>query len=162
MIHLFIWIEKDYKELNLYQKDLYMVDYEWLNKRGVLWDQYHPFSKTNEVIGCAEHVSRKSDKVLHDHPKTILNILGEKHPKKLKFISCMRIDSEKGWDRMRTMAQMLKDANIDFEWDIYTNSPQQTVMKEFIFHKQRLLEMLNNYFGCSKSKFVDIKLKLQY
>ena len=49
----------------------------------------------------------------------------------------MRIDSEKGWDRMRTMAQMLKDANIDFEWDIYTNSPQQTAMKEFIFHKQK-------------------------
>lgn len=112
------------------------ADYEWLLNRGVLFDQYHPFSKTNEVIGCAEHVSRKSDKVLHDHPITIRNILGEKHPKKLRFISCMRIDSEKGWNRMLTMGEMMRNAGIDFQWDIYTNNPQKAVPEEFKFHQQ--------------------------
>lgn len=112
------------------------ADYEWLFNRGVLFDQYHPFSKTNEVIGCAEHVSRKSDKVLHDHPITIRNILGKKHPKKLRFISCMRIDSEKGWNRMLTMGEMMRNAGIDFQWDIYTNNPQKAVPEEFKFHQQ--------------------------
>lgn len=48
----------------------------------------------------------------------------------------MRIDKEKGWDRMIQMAQMMKNANIDFVWDIYTNNPQKTDIKEFIFHPQ--------------------------
>lgn len=112
------------------------ADYEWLFKRGVLFEQYHPFKKTNEVIGCAEHVSRKSDKVLHDHPITIRNILGEKHQRKLKFISCMRIDPEKGWNRMLLMGDMMRKAGIDFEWDIYTNNPQKAAPEGFKFHKQ--------------------------
>ena len=112
------------------------ADYEWLLNRGVLYDQYHPSKKTNEVVGCAEHVSQKSKKVLHDNPITIPNILGNKHERKLKLISCMRIDKEKGWDRMIQMAQMMKNASINFVWDIYTNNPQKTDIKEFIFHPQ--------------------------
>ena len=112
------------------------ADYKWLLERGVLYDQYHPFSKTNEVIGCAEHVSRKSKEVLHDNPTTILNILGNKHPRKLRLISCMRIDKEKGWDRMIQMAEMMHKAGIDFVWDIYTNNAQKTRIREFVFHPQ--------------------------
>lgn len=112
------------------------ADYKWLLERGVLYDQYHPSSKTNEVIGCAEHVSRKSKEILHDNPTTILNILGNKHPRKLRLISCMRIDPEKGWNRMVKMAKMMHKAGIDFVWDIYTNNVQKTRIREFVFHPQ--------------------------
>ena len=112
------------------------ADYKWLLERGVLYDQYHPSSKTNEVIGCAEHVSRKSKEILHDNPTTILNILGNKHPRKLRLISCMRIDPEKGWNRMVKMAKTMHKAGIDFVWDIYTNNAQKTRIREFVFHPQ--------------------------
>jgi hypothetical protein len=52
---------------------------------------------------------------LHDHPITIRNILGEKHQRKLRFISCMRIDPEKGWKRMLQMGDMMRKEGIDFE-----------------------------------------------
>lgn len=55
----------------------------------------------------------------------------------------MRIDKEKGWDRMIQMAQMMKNANIDFVWDIYTNNPQKTDIKEFIFTLKHLKFEMN-------------------
>ena len=112
------------------------ADYKWLLDRGVLYEQYHKFNKTNEVIACAEHVGRKSHEVLGDNPTTILNILKELPPKKLRLISCTRIDSQKGWDRMKKMAYMMNAANIDFHWDIYTNGPTDNSIKQIIFHKQ--------------------------
>lgn len=112
------------------------ADYKWLLDRGVLYQQYHKYSKTNEVIGCAEHVSKKSHEVLGDNPITILNILRKTPPKKLKLISCTRIDEQKGWNRMVKMAQMMIDAKIDFQWDIYTNNPKETTIQQIIFHKQ--------------------------
>ena len=112
------------------------ADYKWLLDRGVLYNQYHPYVKTNEVIGCAKHVSRKSNEVLHDNPTTIYNILGPKQPKKLKLISCMRLDPEKGWPRMQKLAEMMHNANINFIWDIYTNNAQKTSIEEIHFHPQ--------------------------
>lgn len=112
------------------------ADYKWLLDRGVLYQQYHKFSKTNEVIGCAEHVSKKSHEVLGDNPITILNILRKKPPKKLRLISCTRIDDQKGWNRMEQLAQMMIDANINFQWDIYTNGKTQNTFKQIIFHEQ--------------------------
>jgi hypothetical protein len=60
-------------------------------------------------------VARKSHEVLGDNPTTILNILRELPPKKLRLISCTRIDKEKGWPRMAKLAQMMIDAGIDFQ-----------------------------------------------
>lgn len=112
------------------------ADYKWLLDRGVLYNQYHPYPKTNEVIGCAKHVSRKSNEVLHDNPTTIYNILGPKHETKLKLISCMRLDPEKGWSRMQKLAEMMHTAGIDFSWDIYTNNAQKTSIEGIYFHPQ--------------------------
>ena len=120
------------------------ADYKWLLDRGVLYEQYHKFNKTNEVIACAEHVARKSHEVLGDNPTTILNILKELPPKKLRLISCTRIDSQKGWDRMKRMAQMMNAANIDFQWDIYTNGPTDNSIQQIIFHKQISIYYKNN------------------
>lgn len=112
------------------------ADYKWLLDKGVLYNQYHPYTKTNEVIGCAKHVSRKSNEVLHDNPTTIYNILGPKQPHKIRLISCMRLDPDKGWPRMQKMAEMMTNANIDFVWDIYTNNAQKTSIKGINFHPQ--------------------------
>lgn len=115
------------------------ANYKHLIEKGVLSYQYHNWSKVNEIIACGEFVAEMSDLVLHDHPKVIKNILAprKKTNKIIKLISCTRLDSEKGWGRMKQMMQMMKDAGIKFEWDIFTNGPQRCDFEEVHFWKQR-------------------------
>ena len=85
-------ISKDNRYLELRH-----ANYKYLLDKGVLYDQYKPSKKSNEIIGCGKFVSEMSNLVLHDNPTTIMNILAPKVKtnKILKLISCTRIDSEK-------------------------------------------------------------------
>ena len=115
------------------------ANYKFLLDKGKLYKQYHKMDKTNEVIGCGEFVSEMSNLVLKDNPTTIINILAPKIKtnKILKLISCTRIDPEKGWNRMLKLMSMLKQADIKFEWDIFTNSNVRCDYEEVHFYKQR-------------------------
>ena len=93
-----------------------------------------------EIVGCGEFVSKMSDEVLHDNPTTIKNILLPKHEtnKVLRLISCTRLDPAKGWNRMLKMIEMMKNAEIKFEWNIFTNSTMYKCdYEEVHFWKQR-------------------------
>ena len=111
----------------------YLLDHNWL------FSQYHKWDKTNEIIGCGEFVSKMSHEALGDNPTTIKNILlpRQKTQKVIRLISCMRIDGQKGWGRMQKMMDMMKEANIKFTWDIFTNNPQKCSYEEVHFWKQR-------------------------
>ena len=100
------------------------TDYMFLKKRGVLEDQYHVMPEINEVVACGEYVAKKSREALGDNPTTIINILAPKVKtnKILRLISCTRLDEDKGWDLMLKLMEMLKEANIKFEWNIFTNN----------------------------------------
>ena len=76
---------------------------------------------------------------MKDEPTTIINILAPKQETKhiLKFISCTRLDSDKGWDRMLQMADMLRNAGIKFEWNIFTNDTKECNYEEIHFYKAR-------------------------
>lgn len=115
------------------------ANYKFLLDKGKLYEQYHKLDKTNEVIGCGEFVSEMSRLTLNDNPTTIMNILAPKVKtnKILKLISCTRIDSEKGWTRMLILADKLRNANIKFEWKIFTNSKVECNYEEIHFYKQR-------------------------
>jgi len=115
------------------------ANYKFLLDKKKLFNQYNEFDKTNEVIGCGEFVSKMSNEVLKDNPITIINILAPKVKtnKILKLISCTRIDTEKGWDRMLKLMYMLRQANIKFQWDIFTNSNVRCDYEEVHFYKQR-------------------------
>jgi len=114
------------------------ANYKHLLEKGVLKQQVFSMGIEN-IIACGEFVAEMSDLVLHDHPKVIKNILAprKKTNKIIKLISCTRLDSEKGWGRMKQMMQMMKDAGIKFEWDIFTNGPQRCDFEEVHFWKQR-------------------------
>ena len=114
------------------------ANYKFLLDKGKLYQQYHDMG-IKEIVGCGEFVSEMSNLVLHDNPTTIKNILLPKKEtsKVLKLISCMRIDPEKGWNRMLTLCKMLREANIKFTWDIFTNNPKQCEYEEIHFWKQR-------------------------
>lgn len=115
------------------------ANYKYLLERGLLYQQYHKYDKTNEVIGCGYFVSKMSDEVLKDNPVTIQNILAPKHQtnKVLHLISCTRIDANKGWKRMIKLADMLRNAGIKFDWKIFTNSKQNCNYEEIHFYTQR-------------------------
>ena len=117
------------------------TDYVFLQNRGVLEDQYHEMPEIKEIVGCGEFVSKQSRKALGDNPTTILNILAPKIKtnKILKLISCTRIDSDKGWDEMVKLMDMLRAANIKFEWKIFTNNKLDVKCdyEEVHFYEQR-------------------------
>lgn len=114
------------------------ADYKALLELDKLWGQYTNLG-IKEVVACGEYVGKMSQEVMHDNPKVIKNILlpRQKTNKILKLVSCTRIDKEKGWNRMLEMMRMMKNANIKFEWDIYTNNKQQCDYEEVHFYKQR-------------------------
>lgn len=114
------------------------ANYKYLLDEGLLYKQYKDMG-IKEIVGCGEFVSKMSDEVLHDKPTTIKNILlpRRKTNKVLKLISCTRLDPAKGWNRMLKMIEMMRDADIKFEWNIFTNSNYRCGYEEVHFWKQR-------------------------
>lgn len=115
------------------------ANYKFLLDKGLLFQQYKDMG-IKEIVGCGEYVSQMSHEALGDNPTTIKNILMPKRQtnKILRLISCTRIDAHKGWNRMLILMQMLKRANIKFEWNIFTNSTNYKCnFEEVHFWKQR-------------------------
>ena len=137
-----VWGEicnKIYSKENRYI-EIRHANYKYLLEKGWLYQQYHKWDRTNEIVGCGEFVSKMSDEVLHDNPTTIKNILlpRRKTNKVIRLISCTRLDPAKGWNRMLKLMEMMKDEKIKFQWDIYTNATQYKCNYEEVhFHKQR-------------------------
>lgn len=114
------------------------ANYKFLDDNGELKKQYKDMG-IKEIVGCGEFVSKMSNLVLHDNPKTIKNILyprRETH-KIIRLISCTRLDAYKGWNRMQKMMEMMRRAGIKFEWKIFTNSKQRCDYEEVHFYNQR-------------------------
>lgn len=136
-----VWGEKPNNVISKDNRYLEMrhANYKHLLKQGKLYEQYHKWDKTNEIVGCGEFVSKMSHEALGDNPTTIKNILlpRQQTQKVIRLISCMRIDGQKGWGRMQKMMDMMREANIKFTWDIFTNNPQKCKYEEVHFWKQR-------------------------
>lgn len=115
------------------------ADYNVLLKQGVLFKQYKP-SNIENIIGVSNWVSKMSNKVLGDDPKTLYNpVLPRFKTKKVyHFISFMRINKNKGLERMNIFYNKLKEANIPFEWNIFTNSNYKSNVDEIHFWKARV------------------------
>lgn len=118
--------------------ELRHANYKYLLEQKLLYMQYRDMG-IKEIVGCGDFVSKMSNEVLHDNPTTIKNILlpKQKTNKVLKLISCTRLDPAKGWSRMLKMMEMMQNANIKFEWNIFTNSNYKCDYEEVHFWKQR-------------------------
>lgn len=114
------------------------ANYKYLLDKGLLYKQYADMGIKN-IIGCGDFVSKMSDEVLHDKPTTIKNILlpRKETNKVLHLVSCTRLDKDKGWGRMVQLMDMMRRANIKFEWNIFTNSRINCDYEEVHLWKQR-------------------------
>ena len=115
------------------------ANYKYLSDRKVLNAQYKRFNKTNIIVGCGYFVSKMRELVLKDKCTTIQNILAPtvKTNKVLHLISCTRIDPEKGGNRMQKLCEMLRKANIKFDWKIFTNGLHPLVGEEIHYYEPR-------------------------
>lgn len=130
-----------------YDIELRHADYKNLLKQGVLFKQYKP-SNIKHIIGVSEWVSKMSNEVLGDDPITLYNpILPRLKTKKVyHFISFMRLNKNKGLERMNIFYNKLKEGNISFEWNIFTDSNYKSNVDEIHFWKARIgIEKYNDY-----------------
>lgn len=139
-----VWGVIPYNITFKYDIEMRHADYKVLFDRGLLGNQYKP-AGLNHIVACSNHVARMSDLILGDNPKVLYNpILPKMKVNKVyHFISFMRIDKSKGLERMNKFYTMLKNANISFEWNIFTNSNYKSKVDEVHFWKAR--QGLENY-----------------
>ncbi len=57
--------------------------------------------------------------------------------KPLLFVSATRLTREKGWERMKKLAQTLNQAGVNYTWMIYSDSPKEQI-ENMVFVKPRL------------------------
>lgn len=129
-----------------YKYDIEMrhADYDYLLKIGQLGIQYKN-ANIKHIVACSKHVAKMSDYIFGDDPKVLYNpVLPRMEVKKVyHFVSFMRVSKSKGVDRMNTFYNMLKAANISFEWNIFTDTKFHSNVDEIHFWKARL--GLENY-----------------
>lgn len=122
-----------------YAIEIRHADYKVLLEQDLLYKQYKP-SNIKHIVGVSKHVSKMSKQVLGDDPKTFYNPILPvmKTNKVYHFISFMRINKNKGLERMNIFYNKLKEANISFEWNIFTNSNYKSNVDEIHFWKARV------------------------
>lgn len=88
-------------------------------------------------------------KAFHIGSSVIQNPLGVKRePKRiLRLISCTRLTEEKGYNRMKILANALKDNGIKFEWKIFTDSTfenQEKIECDEIIYRKPTLDVIDD------------------
>lgn len=115
------------------------ANYVHLKEKGKLDKQCHKWDKIQTHIACGEFVGKMYKQATGNDYIVIRNILANKKKTKkvYRFITCSRLDSEKGWNRMQKMVEMLRNAGILFEWNIFTDSEFKSDYEEIHIWKPR-------------------------
>jgi glycosyltransferase involved in cell wall biosynthesis len=100
------------------------ANYKELLKTGY---KYNRWNRTTKHIAVSKAVAKNFKEVYGIDCEVIYNILDEFKPAALKLVSATRLSSEKGYDRMIKLAQMLKEKGMPFIWDVYTDLDQYKV-----------------------------------
>lgn len=103
----------------------------------------HP--KFTKYIGVSKLVCDSFEELTGIKAECIYNPVSIEKPNvekyndgKLHLISATRLTREKGLKRMQKLAKMLEDANIDYEWLIYSNRHREYVGKNAIYKEPKL------------------------
>lgn len=116
------------------------ADYGVLKQQGWIYNKWH---KTTRHIAVGQHVKETFEKEYGEKADVIYNILDEVKDVKpiLKLVSAQRLSSEKGYNRMIQLANLLKDSGIKFRWTIFADTAHYEVdalnMEEIIYMKPR-------------------------
>lgn len=81
--------------------------------------KYIQYPRTQKHIAVSQIVANAFKRLYGIDCKVMYNMLDEEPM--LRLVTASRLSKEKGYERMKKMAKMLKDAGIKFEWRIYTD-----------------------------------------
>lgn len=116
------------------------ADYNKMKETG--WT-YHKWKKTTRHIAVGQNVKDTFEKEYKQKADIIYNLLDKIQETKpiLKLVSATRLSSEKGYGRMITLMNMLKESGIKFRWTIFTDldlyKQKPIIMEEVIYMKTR-------------------------
>ena len=102
------------------------ANYKFLRDTGKLEKQYVKDERVTEHLGCGEFVAKMYEEVTGQKIPFIPNILApkKKTEKIYRFLSTSRVyDSDKGWNEILKFCEMMKQANIKFEFIIFSWLP---------------------------------------
>lgn len=106
-----------------FKKCIQMVhaNYKYL-KEVLHWEIKKP-KEVDSIVCVTNRVKSILKEVNNEDGDIIYNILDEKQKvnKVLHLVSACRLSSEKGYDRMCTLAHILKDNGYKFDWKIFTD-----------------------------------------
>ena len=101
--------------------------------------------KFTKYIGVSKLVCRSFEEITGVKAECIYNPIAIKKVERQKqndgkvhLITAMRWSKEKGRERIEKMAHMLDQANVNFEWVIYTNRHSRFTHPKIIFKQQKL------------------------
>lgn len=90
---------------------------------------YKKWEKTTKHICVSKKVKEIFGEMYNENSIVLYNLLDDIKTTKLNLISATRLSSEKGYNRMLKMIEMLKNQKIDFEWKIFTDLKLYQVRK---------------------------------
>ena len=112
-------------------------DYKDMKKRGqLLGIPIH--EKITRYVGVSKLVCDSFEELTGIRPELCYNPFVIKNEKPLMLISATRLSIEKGFNRMKRLAQELDRQGIKYLWFIFTNSPQSHISDNVIYLSPRL------------------------
>lgn len=105
--------------------------------------KYNKWNKTTKHFAVSKAVKDSFEGYTGEKAEVLYNLLDDKQSTTniLKLVSMTRLTSEKGYNRMIKLANMLKDNHIKFRWTIFTNIEDYHIkpidMEEVVFMKSR-------------------------
>lgn len=123
-------------------KTKYLVlhgDYKAMMEQGTLSRENLPMDeRIDKYIGVSQTACDSWKEITGFDAECVYEpVVLNKAEKPLLFVSATRLSREKGWSRMLKLADALDSADVNYQWLIYTNSPQQP-RPNMIFAEPRL------------------------
>ena len=143
-------------------KNKYLVlhgDYKDMVERGQLNKNNLPIDKRiDKYLGVSKLVCKSWEEVTGIKADVIGEPVAlDEIEKPLLFISATRLTKEKGYERMRTLANVLNDNQVNYLWLVYTNEKKKDIPRNMVFLPQRLditdkLNMADAYIQLSDNE----------
>lgn len=131
---------------------LSMIEQKQLNHANLPLDE-----RIDEYIGVSKLVCNNWKKLTGIKAKNVYEpVVLDRNEKPLMFVSATRLTKEKGWEKMKILAEELDKNNVNYLWFIFTDSPQKPT-SNMVFVKPRLditskLEMFDAFIQLSDNE----------
>ena len=130
---------------NVEAKEYIQIEHGDYKAMGI-WPNTSP--KLTGYLGVSKQVCDTFEEVTGHHVELVYNPIYVEKPKKLlRLISATRLSSEKGKERMKTLASMLEESGIPYTWEIFTDDKEGIKNPNMVYRTPQL--NISNYVAAS-------------